>query len=109
VGGINGSVDLNEFDGTEVDLRNKYGPKKEEPKVSERDVNQVSDWAAKDWAEAKANGYFDGTRPGAAITREETAIVINRLRSNFLKLISTNVARISDLEDRMKRIEQGGQ
>ncbi|AZS14250.1 glycoside hydrolase family 25 protein [Paenibacillus lutimineralis] len=109
VGGINGQVDLNEFDGTEAKLRNKYGSKKEEPKVSERDVKQVSDWAAKDWAEAKANGYFDGTRPGAAITREETAIVINRLRANFLKLIAGSSARISDLEERLKRIEQGGQ
>ncbi|GAA0390635.1 glycoside hydrolase family 25 protein [Paenibacillus motobuensis] len=109
VGGINGQVDLNEFDGTEAELRNKYGPKKEEPKASERDVNQVSDWAAKDWAEAKANGYFDGKRPGAAITREETAIVVNRLRANFLKLFAGTSERIGDLEERLQRIEQGGQ
>lgn len=108
VNGINGHVDLNEFDGTEAELRNKYGPKKEEPNVGERDVNQVSDWAAKDWVEAKANGYFDGSRPGATITREETAIIINRLRNNFLKLIAGSSARISDLEERLKRIEKGG-
>ncbi|GGG13602.1 glycoside hydrolase family 25 protein [Paenibacillus aceti] len=108
VGGINGQVDLNEFDGTVAELRRKYGSKKEETEVSERDVNQVSNWAAKDWVEAKANGYFDGTRPGAPITREETAIVINRLRANFLKLIAGNTARISELEEKLKQIEQGG-
>lgn len=108
VGGINGQVDLNEFDGTVAELRRKYGSKKEETEVSERDVNQVSNWAAKDWAEAKANGYFDGTRPGAPITREETAIVINRLRANFLKLIAGNTAKISELEEKLKQIEQGG-
>ncbi|WMT39739.1 glycoside hydrolase family 25 protein [Paenibacillus sp. D2_2] len=108
VNGINGAVDLNEFDGTDAELRAKYGPKKEETKVSERDINQVSEWAAKDWAEAKANGYFDGKRPGAPITREQTAIVINRLRNNFLKLIGGNTARISELERQLQRIENGG-
>lgn len=105
VNGINGQVDLNEFDGTEADLRHKYGPKKEEPKVTERDVNQVSPWAAKDWEEAKANGYFDGSRPGAPITREQTAIVINRLRNNFLKLIAGNTTRITELERQLEVIE----
>ncbi|MCM3041728.1 glycoside hydrolase family 25 protein [Paenibacillus motobuensis] len=108
VNGINGQVDLNEFDGTEADLRHKYGPKKEEAKVTERDVNQVSPWAADDWAEAKANGYFDGKGPGAPITREQTAIVINRLRSNFLKLIAGNTTRIAELERRLEVIEKGG-
>lgn len=60
--------------------------KKESAKV-ERDINVVSEWAKKDWEEARANGYFDGTRPGAPITREEAAIVINRLRRNILELI----------------------
>ena len=49
VNGINGQVDLNEFDGTE----------------------------------AKATGYFDGSQPVAPITREQGAIVMNRLRNNF--------------------------
>ncbi|MFJ5625461.1 M15 family metallopeptidase [Peribacillus loiseleuriae] len=62
--------------------------KKEEPHVAERDIDKVSDWAKKDWEEAVANGYFDGTRPGASITREEAAIVINRLRKNLLDLIN---------------------
>lgn len=60
-------------------------PVKEEAKVTERDINKVSSWAAKDWKEATENGYFDGSRPGGPITREEAAIVINRLRNNFLK------------------------
>ena len=59
--------------------------KTEVAKMPERDINKVSDWAKKDWEEAKANGYVDGTRPGAPITREEVAIVINRLRKNLIK------------------------
>ena len=74
INGINGNVDLNEFNGSKTVLMNKYGSKKEEAKVTERDVNQVSDWAAKDWAEAKANGYFDGKRPGASITRRNNFV-----------------------------------
>jgi N-acetylmuramoyl-L-alanine amidase len=62
-------------------------PEKEEKKVAERDIHQVSDWAAEDWKEACENGYFDGSRPGAPITREEMAIVVNRIRHNFLALI----------------------
>lgn len=62
--------------------------KREEPKVAERDINKVSKWAKKDWEEAIANGYFDGSRPGAPITREEAAVVINRLRQNFFELIN---------------------
>ncbi|WP_069188309.1 lysozyme [Paenibacillus sp. GM2] len=63
-------------------------PVKEAPKMAERDINQVSPWAAAAWGEAAANGYFDGTRPGAPITREETAIVINRLIKNITEVKS---------------------
>ena len=56
--------------------------------VAERDINVVSDWAKKDWEEAVANGYFDGTRPGAPLTREEAAVVVNRLRRNLIDLIN---------------------
>lgn len=68
-------------------LSDIYNPKVEVAQVEERDINAVSDWAKKDWEEAIVNGYFDGTRPGAPITREETAIVVNRLRNNILELI----------------------
>ncbi|WP_227011479.1 hypothetical protein [Paenibacillus lutimineralis] len=75
----------------------------------ERNVNQVNEWAAKDWAEGKANGYFDGRRPGAPITRDQTAIVNNRLRNNFLKLIDGNTIRITELERQLETIEKGGE
>lgn len=51
----------------------------------DRDINKVSEWAAEDWKEATENGYFDGTRPGAFVTREELAIVVNRLRRNLIE------------------------
>ncbi|WP_068782000.1 lysozyme [Paenibacillus sp. GM2] len=60
---------------------------KEEPKMAERDINKVSPWAAAAWDEATENGYFDGTRPGAPITREEAAIVINRVVKNIKEAI----------------------
>ncbi|WP_162009977.1 M23 family metallopeptidase [Paenibacillus xylanilyticus] len=71
-------------------LVNYYGlkPDKEDKPVTTRDINIVSTWAESSWKEAQVNGYFDGTRPGAPITREEAAIVINRLRRNFLALIA---------------------
>lgn len=79
------------------------------PLIKERvfgyDVNKVSSWAAPAWADMKANGYFDGTRPGAAMTREEVAVVMNRLRSNFLKLVAGNSDRIEAMEERLKEIE----
>ncbi|MFJ5621972.1 N-acetylmuramoyl-L-alanine amidase [Peribacillus loiseleuriae] len=53
---------------------------KEDPKVAEHDISKVSDWE-----KATLNGYLDGTRPGAPITREEIAVVINRLRRNLLE------------------------
>ncbi|WP_217506349.1 glycoside hydrolase family 25 protein [Paenibacillus xylanilyticus] len=107
VDGISGAVDLNEFDGTLAQLKAKYGKtvKEEMPVSQERDINVPSKWAEASWKEAQANGYFDGTRPGAPITREETAIVINRLRRNFLALISGVDVDVKDLDDRLKKIE----
>lgn len=66
----------------------KYlGLKKKEAQEQVRDIDMVSPWAANAWDEATASGYFDGTRPGSPITREESAIVFNRLKKNLLKLI----------------------
>lgn len=73
-----------------------------------RDISQPSAWAEQTWKEAVANGYFDGTRPGASLTREEGAAVINKLRRNFLRLIAGNTAGIAALEERLAGIEQGG-
>ncbi|MCK6078509.1 hypothetical protein KZX70_27105 [Paenibacillus silvae] len=41
--------------------------------------------SAGQWVEVTENGYFDGTRPGATMTSEEAAIVIERLRKKILK------------------------
>ncbi|MGW7163315.1 hypothetical protein [Paenibacillus taichungensis] len=72
---------------------------------SQRDINVVSPWAAKTWAGITANGYYDSTCPGALITREESAVVTNRLRKNFLKLIAGTNGNVSDLDKRLKKIE----
>ncbi|MEK5165967.1 glycoside hydrolase family 25 protein [Paenibacillus sp. FSL R5-0527] len=107
VAGLGGYVDLNEFNGTLAELKAWAGiTGKDAEKVAERDINKVSAWAAENWAEAVANGYFDGSRPGAQITREETAIVVNRLRRNFLRLIAANTEDIAALDKRMQEIEQ---
>lgn len=114
VPGIAGNVDLNEFNGTLDELRawtSGAVKKEEEPqveqKVEQKDASKVSTWAAKDWEEAQKNGYFDGKNPGAEMTREQTAIVVNRLRRNFLRLIAGNTARIDELERQLVKIENG--
>ncbi|WP_194434124.1 hypothetical protein [Paenibacillus segetis] len=47
-------------------------------------------------------------RPGAPITREETSIVVNKLRMNFLRLIAGNATRIGEIECQLEVIENGG-
>ncbi|SLJ92642.1 MULTISPECIES: glycoside hydrolase family 25 protein [unclassified Paenibacillus] len=109
VDGISGAVDLNEFDGTIAEMRAKYSPIKEDKPVTQpvttRDINVPSKWAEAAWAEVTANGYFDGTRPGAQITREESAVVINRLRKNFLALIAGTNGDVKAMDLRLKKIE----
>ena len=39
----------------------------------------AADWAAEAWQKAKSNGVMDGTRPTDPITRQELAVVLNRL------------------------------
>ncbi|CAM3813505.1 MULTISPECIES: N-acetylmuramoyl-L-alanine amidase [Paenibacillus] len=56
-------------------LRKREG----KPMTKERDINVVSSWAASSWEEATKKGYFDGSRPGAPITREEAAVLIMRM------------------------------
>nr|WP_145402946.1 N-acetylmuramoyl-L-alanine amidase [Paenibacillus xylanexedens] len=92
---------------TYLGLTNKT-VKEDKPVTQERDINVPSKWAEAAWAEVTVNGYFDGTRPGATITREETAVVINRLRKNFLALIATTNGNVTDLDKRLKEIEQKG-
>lgn len=88
-----------------IDYYTAIEPGKENPVAQERDIHVVSPWAEKDWKEAQANGYFDGSRPGAPMSREEAAIVINRLRRNFLTLIAEVGGNVKELDERLKRIE----
>lgn len=44
-----------------------------------KDTNTVSDWAKEAWNWAKEKGLLDGTRPQELITREEMAVVLQRL------------------------------
>jgi lysozyme len=108
VPGIPGPVDLNEFYGTVAELKARYSKKvkEEKPVTQERDINQVSDWAAVAWDTMTKNGYVDGTRPGDTMTREEGAVIFNRLRTNLLKLIAGNTQDIKDLEGRLQVIEK---
>ncbi|WP_366294481.1 glycoside hydrolase family 25 protein [Paenibacillus sp. AN1007] len=108
VDGISGAVDLNEFDGTVAELRARYSKtgKEEKPVTQERDINVPSKWAAASWEEMTKNGYYDGTRPGAMITREESAAVMNRLRKNFLKLIAVVKGDVVNLDEQLQKIEK---
>ncbi|MEC0125362.1 GH25 family lysozyme [Paenibacillus pabuli] len=62
-------------------LINYYGqtPVKGDKPVTVRDINVVSKWAESAWAEVTAKEFFDGSRPGASVTREEMAVVVSRL------------------------------
>lgn len=53
--------------------------KEDKPVKQERDINVPSGWAKDTWQELTKKGFFDGTRPGAPITREEMAIVVGRV------------------------------
>lgn len=45
-------------------------------KLSEK---TVSDWAKEAWARTSDKGLFDGTRPQAPLTREQAAVILDRL------------------------------
>ncbi|MED1863207.1 N-acetylmuramoyl-L-alanine amidase [Fictibacillus nanhaiensis] len=77
----------------------------EEVKQVMRDINVVSSWAKKEWDEAKLNGYFDGTRPGDNITREETAVVMNRVRRNLKDVMAELDERLVKLEKMIQEIK----
>ncbi|WP_405154792.1 glycoside hydrolase family 25 protein [Paenibacillus sp. FSL K6-0108] len=81
VDGISGNVDLNEFDGTVAELKAKYSKtvKEDKPVTQERDINVPSKWAETVWKEVTEKGFFDGTRPGANVTREELGAVVSRM------------------------------
>ena len=72
---------------------------KEVTKMPERDINKVSSWASKEWEYVTENGYFDGSRPGSNITREESGIVTKRIIDNIREYI------VEPLQDRIKKLE----
>ena len=39
----------------------------------------TADWAAAAWEKAKSKGVLDGTRPTDPVTRQELAVVLDRL------------------------------
>ena len=41
---------------------------------------QAASWAAEAWENAKAKGVLDGTRPSDALTRQELAVILQRLK-----------------------------
>lgn len=47
--------------------------------AKEKEQDQVSDWAKDAWDWAKEKGLLDGTRPKEPITREEMAVILERL------------------------------
>lgn len=61
----------------------KKKTKENNPVTQERDINIPSKWAESAWTDLTSKGYFDGSRPGAPVTREEMAIVLNRLLNNI--------------------------
>ena len=63
------------FDPAEyLKIKNKVGDVE-----MEKDANAVSDWAKDAWNWAKEKELLDGTRPQEPITREEVAVVLERL------------------------------
>ncbi|MBO2942825.1 N-acetylmuramoyl-L-alanine amidase [Paenibacillus sp. F411] len=65
-----------------LDLKKKEGSAVAK---TERNINVVSPWAASVWKAMTEQGYVDGSRPGAPITREEMAVIIGRLKKNLQK------------------------
>lgn len=57
--------------------------KEDKQMTKERDINVVSPWAEAVWKDMTDKKYFDGTRPGAPITREEMAAALSRVINNL--------------------------
>ncbi|MEK4276463.1 N-acetylmuramoyl-L-alanine amidase [Paenibacillus sp. FSL R7-0026] len=53
--------------------------KEEKPVTQGRDINVPSKWAETTWKGVTEKGFFDGSRPGATVTREELGTVVSRL------------------------------
>lgn len=51
----------------------------ERDEVAVQSAQKVSLWARESWDKAAAKAVFDGTRPGGNLTREQAAVVLDRL------------------------------
>ena len=55
------------------------GLKVKEPDQESGQPNEPDSWAKEAWSKAAAAGIFDGTRPRDGLTRQEAAVVLDRL------------------------------
>ena len=58
-------------------VMNYFGVEEQQPESGQPD--QADPWAQEAWAKAAAAGIFDGTRPSDPLTRQEAAVVLDRL------------------------------
>jgi N-acetylmuramoyl-L-alanine amidase len=70
--------------------------------AAKRDVNKVSPWAATIWEDMSSEdrAYYDGTRPGAYVKREEDAVVLYRVLANLEEY------RFKPLEDEVEKLKK---
>ena len=47
--------------------------------LTQQRTRETSEWAAKAWEKAKTAGVFDGTSPQGPLSREQAALVLDRL------------------------------
>ncbi len=66
---------MDDFRQDVADLMNR----EEEIDMTDIDTNTPSDWAAEAWSKAVSLGIFDGTSPQGSFTREQAAVVLERL------------------------------
>lgn len=58
-------------------VMNYFGVEEQQPESGQPD--QADSWASEAWSKAAAAGIFDGTRPRDGLTRQEAAVVLDRL------------------------------
>ena len=68
----------NRMKGEEDVTQEQFNQMMETYLIQQRD-RETSQWAAKAWEQAAANGIFDGTNPQGNLTREQAALVLDRL------------------------------
>lgn len=100
INGITGKVDLNVYAGTLSDLKAyaSQGNTGNGAAGSSGGIREVSPWAEASWREAVENGLFDDARPGDPMTREEAAVLVNRLLRELRQRIEAQERRIESLE-----------